>query len=477
VYTGKIINFDASESYDPDGTIVSYHWSFGDDTTATGVSVSHSYTESRTYVVTLTVTDDDGTTDTANAIKTVQEQPSPSSNQKPVASFTESAETVFTGERISFDASGSFDPDGCIVSYFWNFRDGTTATGVIVSHSYVDDASYSVTLTVTDDDGANDTASAIKTVLAEPIPNQKPLASFTESAEIVYINDVISFNATSSYDPDGTIVSYHWSFGDDTTATGVSVSHSYTESRTYVVTLTVTDDDGATDTANAAKAILVKTVQTQNRNPFASFTESAETVDTGENIFFDASGSNDLDGTIISYLWNFGDGDTAVGVEANHAYGDDGTYTVTLTVIDNYGATDSTTSTKNVLNRPPVASFTENDTTVKTGEVIQFDASSSYDPDGTIVEYYWDFGDETNAIGVMPTHTYSEDGDYIVTLTVTDDDGISSLESALKIVERKEELDGTLSLSFLGAIGLGLTAFTVTLLYSLVIRRKRSRRT
>jgi PKD repeat protein len=394
-----------------------------------------------------------------------------------VASFTESAETVFTGERISFDASGSFDPDGCIVSYFWNFRDGTTATGVIVSHSYVDDASYSVTLTVTDDDGANDTASAIKTVLAEPIPNQKPLASFTESAEIVYINDVISFNATSSYDPDGTIVSYHWSFGDDTTATGVSVSHSYTESRTYVVTLTVTDDDGATDTANAAKAILVKTVQTQNRNPFASFTESAETVDTGENIFFDASGSNDLDGTIISYLWNFGDGDTAVGVEANHAYGDDGTYTVTLTVIDNYGATDSTTSTKNVLNRPPVASFTENDTTVKTGEVIQFDASSSYDPDGTIVEYYWDFGDETNAIGVMPTHTYSEDGDYIVTLTVTDDDGISSLESALKIVERKEELDGTLSLSFLGAIGLGLTAFTVTLLYGLVIRRKRSRRT
>jgi PKD repeat protein len=467
VYVGEVIDFDASGSYDPDGTITSYFWDFGDGTTETGVTVQHAYSQDGTYTVTLTVTDDGGATDTASATKTVQEQPT---NQEPVALFTESAETVDIGEVIHFDASGSYDPDGSIVSYFWNFGDGASATGAIVSYAYVDDGSYSVTLTVTDDDGATDSASAIKTVL-----NQEPVASFTESAEIVYVNDVINFNAASSYDPDGTIVSYHWDFDDGTTGTGVSVSHSYTESGTYVVTLTVTDDDGATDIATAAKGVLIRTVQPQR--PSASFTESAETVYTGENIFFDASDSSDPDGTIISYLWNFGDGNTAIGVETNHAYGDDGIYTVMLTIIDNDGATDSATSAKNVLNRPPTASFTENATMVKTGEVIQFDASHSSDSDGTIVEYFWDFGDETNATGVTPTHAYSEDGTYTVTLTVTDDDGASSSGSASKFVESEGELDSALSLSFIGAVALGLAAFTVTLLYGLLIRRRRRRRT
>jgi PKD repeat protein len=309
--------------------------------------------------------------------------------------------------------------------------------------------------------------------------NNAPVADFTESAEIMYVDDAINFNAASSHDPDGTIVSYHWDFGDGTTGTGVSVSHSYTESGTYVVTLTVTDDDGATDTVNAAKGVLIRTVQPQNQGPSAYFSESAETVYTGENIFFDASDSSDPDGTIISYLWNFGDGNTAVGVETTHAYGDDGTSTVTLTIIDNDGATDSTTFTKIVLNRPPTALFTENATTVKTGETIQFDASHSSDPDGIIgiVEYFWDFGDETNATGVTPTHAYSENGSYTVTLTVTDDDGASSSESALKFVKTEEELDSALFLSFTGAVALGLMAFTVTLLYGLLIRRRRRRRT
>jgi PKD repeat protein len=125
-----------------------------------------------------------------------------------------------------------------------------------------------------------------------------------------------------------------------------------------------------------------------------------------------------------------------------------------------------------------VASFTESAETVFVGENIEFDASGSYDPDGTIVEYYWDFGDETNATGVTPAHSYSEDGNYTVTLTVTDDDGASASESATKLVEvAEEELDGALSLSFIGAVGLGITAFTVTLLYGLLIRRRRRRKT
>ncbi len=469
VYIGESIFFDSSGSYDPDGYIVLYHWDFGDGNTGNGVTIQHAYSQEGTYTVTLTVTDDDGATDADSATKTVLTPIIP--NKKPVASFTESDEIVYTGESIYFAASGSYDTDGYIVSYHWDFGDGNTATGVTVHHAYADDGSYSVTLTVTDNEGATDTDHATKTVL-----NRQPVASFTETAGVVYTSETISFNASGSYDTDGTIVSYHWDFGDGNTGTGVSVNHSYPESGTYTVTLTVTDDDGATDTANATKTVLTPIIP--NKKPVASFTESDEIVHTGESIFFDSSGSYDTDGTIIAHLWDFGDEDTAVGVEVDHAYEDDGTYTVTLTVIDNNGATDSSTSTKNVLNRPPLALFTENATTVSTGEVIHFDASGSYDTDGYIVSYHWDFGDENTTTGVTSFHAYSEDGNYTVTLTVTDDDGASTSESAMKIVETEEEMsNGVLSLSFLAAIGLGVAALTVTLLYGLFIRRKKKGRT
>jgi len=449
----EIVIFDASLSYDPDGTIVEYFWEFGDGSNATGVIVSHSYSESGAYIVILTVTDDDGATDSIAAMKIVR-------NKSPVASFTETAETVYVNDIITFNAAESHDPDGSIVTYSWDFGDGNTATGVTVSHAYADNGFYLVTLTVTDDEGAIASAHATKIVL-----NRQPVASFTETAETVYSDETISFNASDSSDLDGSIVNYSWDFGDGTQGTGVSVQHVYSQDGTYTVTLIVTDDDGATDITSATKTVL-------NRIPIVSFTESAETVSSGKSIHFDASESHDPDGSIISHLWDFGDGNTAVGVEVDHAYGDDGVYTVTLTVIDDDAAICSSTATKTVLNRPPVALFTENATTVRKGEVIYFDASESHDLDGTIVEYFWDFGDETNATGVLSTHAYSEDGNYTVTLTVTDDDGASSSLDAMKMVETK----AVLPLAVLSVIGLGVTALTATLLYGLFIRRKKKKK-
>ena len=164
-------------------------------------------------------------------------------NHPPIASFTESSESVIVGETIYFNASDSYDPDGTIISYFWDFGDGTNTTGVVVNHSYADNGNYTVTLMVTDDEGATDSATATKTIL-----NRSPVAGFSESAETVYTGETISFNASSSYDPDGTIVSYFWDFGDGSNATGVIVNHTYVDSGNYTVTLTVTDDDGATGT-------------------------------------------------------------------------------------------------------------------------------------------------------------------------------------------------------------------------------------
>lgn len=167
-----------------------------------------------------------------------------SSLQPPVASFTFSPTAPHTGQNVTFDASLSYDPDGTIDSYTWSFGDGTTGNGEIVTHSYADNGTYAVELTVVDNDGLTDVESEGITVL-----NRPPVASFTESAETVYTNEVIYFNASASYDPDGSIVSYTWGFGDGkiTTTSAATINHTYTTPGTYNVTLTVTDDDGLTD--------------------------------------------------------------------------------------------------------------------------------------------------------------------------------------------------------------------------------------
>jgi len=415
----EIVTFDASASSDPDGTIVSYEWVFGDGTNGTSKIATHTYADNRTYVVTLNVTDNHGLSNvTSKDILVLDAHPN--------ATFTESAENVYTYEVITFNASGSYDPDGNITSYFWDFGDETNATSIIVEHSYADDGNYTVTLTVTDDDGATNNATATKTVL-----NRSPVASFTESAEIVYPNEAIYFNATGSYDPDGNITSYFWDFGDETNATGVTTEHSYPLEGNYTVTLTVTDDDNATGKATAIKEAL-------NRPPVAIFSESTETAYIGEAITFNASDSYDLDGTIVNYFWEFGDGTNTTGVIVNHAYDINGTVNVTLTVTDDDGASNSSASTKTILkNEPPVPLFTESAENVNTGEVITFNASGSYDPDGNITSYFWDFGDGTSTTGVTVDHAYVDAGAYTATLVVTDDDGKTASKSAVKTISNR----------------------------------------
>ncbi|MCJ7614210.1 PKD domain-containing protein, partial [Candidatus Bathyarchaeota archaeon] len=260
-------------------------------------------------------------------------------------------------------------------------------------------------------------------------------------------------------------VSYLWDFGDGNTASGIIVSHSYVDNGEYQVTLMVVDDDGATGSKKGF-------ITVKNRPPVADLTASATIIDKKQTVTFDASPSYDPDGTIVSYLWDFGDRTTGTGVIVDHVYADNGVYAVTLTVTDNDDANGSATASKNVSNRAPVASFTESVTVVAQGEMISFDASGSYDPDGTIVAYLWDFGDGNTATGVTVDHAYSEAGTYTVTLTVTDDDGASS-----SVVAEKTVNEGTvLSLAVLSVVGLGIAALTATLLYGLLVRRRRKKK-
>jgi KaiC/GvpD/RAD55 family RecA-like ATPase/PKD repeat protein len=251
----------------------------------------------------------------------------------PNATFTYSPTTPFTGEDVTFNATPSYDLDGQIVSYFWDFGDGNNGTGSVTAHPYAENGTYAVTLTITDNDGLKDTT--LETIIVQNTP---PFAQFTESAEIVDTDVVINFNASDSYDPDGYIENYFWDFGDGTNATGITVSHAYAENGNYTVKLTVTDDDGASAIATDVKTIL-------NRAPVASFVFAPQEPIAGETIIFNASDSYDLDGTILTFTWNFGDGNiTAVTSPiVTHAYTTFGNYSVILNVTDNDNFYNSST--------------------------------------------------------------------------------------------------------------------------------------
>src|SRR5215831_4478922 len=154
----------------------------------------------------------------------------------------------------------------------------------------------------------------------------------------------ISFSGSASSDPDGTITTYAWSFGDGATGSGVTVSHSYASSGSYTVTLTVTDNGGVTGSSQTTAS-----VGTGGSNqPPQAVMNGPYNGTAGSAVAFSAAGSLDADGSIASYAWTFGDGASGTGVTPSHIYGASGTYTVTLTVSDDQGATGSANTTATI---------------------------------------------------------------------------------------------------------------------------------
>lgn len=179
-------------------------------------------------------------------------------NQPPVAQFTFIPNTPRAGDWIQFDASASYDPDGNIVSYEWDFQnDGVVdATGKIVFFRYTAAGTYRVVLKVTDDKGA--VAFAMQTVVVSPlVVNQPPIAQFTYYPTAPFVGQSVTFNGTGSYDPDGVIVSYLWDLDGNGVPdqSGPMANWIYTAPGAYTVTLTVTDNLGATN--STSKTIVV----------------------------------------------------------------------------------------------------------------------------------------------------------------------------------------------------------------------------
>jgi PKD repeat protein len=268
--------------------------------------------------------------------------------------------------------------------------------------------------------------------------NTPPTASFGASPTSGVAPLMVYFDGSASSDSDGRIASYQWSFGDGYSAYGVSVSHTYTTAGSYTATLTVTDDDGSKSTASK---ILTVQAAAANAAPDATFTSTVTSGVAPLVVSFDGSASKDSDGTIVSYAWSFGDGGSGAGMKVSHTYANTGTFTTTLTVMDDDGAADMA-SVMITVSEPPanVAPTAVIKTNASSGEApvsIAFDGSGSTDPEGAIATYQWNFGDGMTASGVSTVHVYAEEGVYTAVLTVTDSAGAKGNSSVVITVSAK----------------------------------------
>ncbi|MCW3014125.1 MAG: Bacterial Ig-like domain protein [Solirubrobacterales bacterium] len=256
-------------------------------------------------------------------------------NGAPHAAFTDTPQAPVSGDPVAFDGTPSSDDHG-IESYVWDFGDGTTGTGSMPEHTYTKPGTYAVKLTVTDAAGLTDTVTHEVTVA-----NQPPTARFGATPDAPHAGTLVAFDGSASSDPDGEITKYEWDFGDGTTGTGPKPEHTYTKPGTYEVTETVTDDTGTTGT-------VTHTVTVANQPPTAAFTGTPASPRSGDPIALDGTSSSDPDGTIATYAWDYGDGTTGTGASPQHTYDTAGTYTVTLTVTDDLGATGTVSHTVTV---------------------------------------------------------------------------------------------------------------------------------
>jgi PKD repeat protein len=244
-------SFDARSSTDSDGTIVDYLWYFGDGSDAVNGSTSeHAFAQARAYTVSVVVTDDLGLTGYAAVDITV-------ALTAPVAIFTVSC----SGLRCDVDGGSSSSPNGPLVTYAWQFGDGSGAAGSSTAHLYAAPGTYPITLTVTDTSGG--TASATNTVT---VTDRPPVAASTAACA----GPQCTFDASNSTDPDGTITSYAWQFGDGSSGSGSTAVHSYAQPGGYTATLVVTDNNGVTATASVPVVVTALTARAYKQNGVAA---------------------------------------------------------------------------------------------------------------------------------------------------------------------------------------------------------------
>jgi PKD repeat protein len=363
----------------------------------------------------------------------------------PHAAFTSSPTTPLTGQAVNFNGGISTAGSGhSIVRYDWDLGDGTTASGVTISHTYTVAGSYSVTLTVTDDAGQTSQATNGVTVGSPSGGSGAPTATFTFSPAAPAVGAPVNFNASTSAAGTGhRIASYAWTFGDGTTGAGVTLTHAYASAGSFSVQLTVTDEIGQSTTSST------QTVTPGGAPaPTANFTFSPASPGRFDQVVFDASSSTTAQGqTIVDVAWNFGDGTAVVHCPGDpacvvgapptnrvsqHTYTTNQTWTVNLVVTDSAGRSSvpSKAIQVTVALADPTVVATASPSSTKGPVVVFFNSdATTYFPDASgPASYSWSFGDGGTSVLANPSHPYpanlgTTNVIYNVTLSITDTKG------------------------------------------------------
>lgn len=341
-----------------------------------------------------------GKSDSKDTVKT---------DQEPIASLQ--------CNQFTFDASSSYDPDNENIEFSWDFGDGEVSKKPVVSHTYNKSGIYNVKLSITDNSGLNCSTATTTQSLAVNLPPR----AIIETTDNICSNQKTIFDATPSYDDSGSELSYSWDFGDGTSVIAGSSKETktYQKGGNYRVTLTVDDASGTNNcsTNTAEKIIHV------NEPPIANVGEDIILKCIGSDndmiIDFDASNSSDMNNDVLTYSWDFGDGQSAEGEKVTHQYQELKNYDVKLIAKDgtNLGCGTGVDFVTVKLNKAPVANAGE-DIISCAGIDIDFDGEASFINKKGTASAVWQFGDGESANGLKTIHSYSKPGQYKASLTL-----------------------------------------------------------
>jgi PKD repeat protein len=328
---GETLQFDGSGSTASyASTLVKYEWDFNEDGIfeLQGVNQSYAFTKKGPNPVSLRVTDSMGEEGVGTCVINVV-------NLQPRASFTYSPTEPSIVDSIQFTDT-SWDPDGVVSAWDWDFGDNGTSAMQNAVHTYAK-GTYTVTLTVRDENGGSNSTS-----LLIRVRNQPPTAGFTFSPSNPQRGEEVQFT-DRSMDPEGYPLQYHWDFGDGHNSSEQSPNHFYPEAGKYAVTLTIVDEDGNTEVAS-------ETVSISSMPISAGFTFTPTDPGVRESVRF-TDESQDPEGGTLEYYWDFGDGQSSYDRNPSHAYGSVGRYEARLTISNEEGEMDSTSHSITVVNK------------------------------------------------------------------------------------------------------------------------------